>query len=173
MPTQIQIPGCDLQAQNDELFNLRQIRIFDFNLSDMMSFTVGFSHTHWQFFNFKLPSNLHLYEAFFYFDIFPMQQSGNISLFETQRIFIDRKKKRRKNLKTFFSQIFYICLIYQSVFILALSKYNALQWSIKVLFTCSKYMQSVKLAGIQENLPSKSMRYPKFEIHVLRDTKRK
>lgn len=173
MPTQIQIPGCDLQAQNDELFNLRQIRIFDFNLSDMMSFTVGFrTHT-----GSSSTSSFHLtytsMKPFFYFDIFPMQQSGNISLFETQRIFIDRKKKRRKNLKTFFSQIFYICLIYQSVFILALSKYNALQWSIKVLFTCSKYMQSVKLAGYQENLPSKSMRYPKFEIHVLRDTKRK
>lgn len=68
-----------------------------------------------------------------------------------------QKKNEKKNLKTFFSQIFYICLIYQSVFILALSKYNALQWSIKVLFTCSKYMQSVKLAGYQENLPSKSI----------------
>lgn len=173
MPTQIQIPGCDLQAQNDELFNLRQIRIFDFNLSDMMSFTVGFSHTHWQFFNFKLPSNLHLYEAFFLFWHFPHAAVWEYIFVWNSTHLHRQKKKRRKNLKTFFSQIFYICLIYQSVFILALSKYNALQWSIKVLFTCSKYMQSVKLAGYQENLPSKSMRYPKFEIHVLRDTKRK
>lgn len=172
MPTQIQIPGCDLQAQNDELFNLRQIRIFDFNLSDMMSFTVGFSHTHWQFFNFKLPSNLHLYEAFFILTFSPCSSLG-IYLCLKLNASSYTEKKEKKNLKTFFSQIFYICLIYQSVFILALSKYNALQWSIKVLFTCSKYMQSVKLAGYQENLPSKSMRYPKFEIHVLRDTKRK
>lgn len=122
MPTQIQIPGWDVQAQNDELFNLRQIRIFDFNLSDMMSFTVGFAHT---LAVLQLQASILLtpLRSLFYFDIFPAPQSGNISLFETQRIFIDRKKKKREEKpKNILSQIFYICLIYQSVFILALSK---------------------------------------------------
>ena len=87
LPTQIQISGWDTQALDDGLFNLSLIRIFDFNLSDMMSFTVCFSHTG-NASSSMLQSNLHLVAT--YFDIL---QSLEISLFEIQSIFIGRQKR--------------------------------------------------------------------------------
>ena len=87
LPTQIQISGWDTQALDDGLFNLSLIRIFDFNLSDMMSFTVRFSHTG-NASSSMLQSNLHLVAT--YFDIL---QSLEISLFEIQSIFIGRQKR--------------------------------------------------------------------------------
>ena len=93
LPTQIQISGWDTQALDDGLFNLSLIRIFDFNLSDMMSFTVRFSHTG-NASSSMLQSNLHLVAT--YFDIL---QSLEISLFEIQSS-LHRQTKKEMSIYT-------------------------------------------------------------------------